>query len=203
MELIKIETNEQGRKVVSARELYLGLGLNKAHWKRWSEQNIIQNGFFKENIDWVGFNIVVYGNETKDFAISLEFATYLINSAKHISSKKKIDVLRMLGCDNRIDLYSRKEVEFLDLLERVLEPFGYSCKRQHGVLGKYRIDLYIDDLNVAIEYDENNHDNYAYEQHEGRQKEIEKKLGCKFIRVNDFKSSAYNVGLVMKGIMGE
>ena len=30
-ELIKVETNEQGQKLVSARDLYLGLGLNKAH----------------------------------------------------------------------------------------------------------------------------------------------------------------------------
>ena len=82
MELIKIETNEQGRKVVSARELYLGLGLNKAHWKRWSEQNIIQNGFFKENIDWVGFTIMVNGNETQDFAISLEFAKHIAMMAR-------------------------------------------------------------------------------------------------------------------------
>ena len=82
MELIKIETNEQGRKVVSARELYLGLGLNKAHWKRWSEQNIIQNGFFKENIDWVGFTMMVNGNETQDFAISLEFAKHIAMMAR-------------------------------------------------------------------------------------------------------------------------
>ena len=51
-ELIKIQTNEQGQQLVSARELYLGLGLNKAHWKRWSEQNIVKNDFFKENTDW-------------------------------------------------------------------------------------------------------------------------------------------------------
>lgn len=29
-------------------------------------------------------------------------------------------------------------------------------------------------FNIAIEYDENNHKNYTYEQQEGRQKEIEK-----------------------------
>ena len=82
LELIKVTTNEQGEKLVSARDLYLGLGLNKAHWKRWSEQNIIQNDFFKENNDWVGFTIMVNGNGTQDFAISLEFAKHIAMMAR-------------------------------------------------------------------------------------------------------------------------
>ena len=81
-ELIKVETNEQGQKLVGARDLYLGLGLNKAHWKRWSGQNIIQNDFFKESVDWVGFTIMVNGNETQDFAISLEFAKHIAMMAR-------------------------------------------------------------------------------------------------------------------------
>ena len=44
-EIIKVTTNEKGQEVVSARELYLGLGLNKAVWKRWYESNIINNDF--------------------------------------------------------------------------------------------------------------------------------------------------------------
>ena len=81
-ELIKVTTNEQGQKLVSARELYLGLELNKAHWKRWSNQNIIENDFFKENEDWVGFTIMVNGNKTQDFAISLEFAKHIAMMAR-------------------------------------------------------------------------------------------------------------------------
>ena len=81
-ELIKVTTNEQGQKLVSARELYLGLGLNKAVWKRWYETNIIANEYFKENVDWVGFNIMLNGNETQDFAISLEFAKHIAMMAR-------------------------------------------------------------------------------------------------------------------------
>ena len=82
LELIKVTTNEQGQKLVSARELYLGLGLNKAVWKRWYETNIIANEYFKENVDWVGFNIMLNGNETQDFAISLEFAKHIAMMAR-------------------------------------------------------------------------------------------------------------------------
>ncbi|HFD2033459.1 TPA: phage antirepressor KilAC domain-containing protein [Clostridium perfringens] len=76
-ELIKISTNEQGKKLVSTRELYEGLGLNKAHWKRWSVKNIEENEFFSENTDWTRFTIMVNGNKTTDFAISLEFAKHI------------------------------------------------------------------------------------------------------------------------------
>lgn len=52
-ELIKISERE-GKQVVSARELYIGLGLDKSNWSRWATQNIVEDDFFKENEDWVG-----------------------------------------------------------------------------------------------------------------------------------------------------
>ena len=54
------------------------------------------------------------------------------------------------------------------------------------------IDYYIPSLNITIEYDENGHASYKYEEHEGRQKEIEKELCCKFIRVTDKESDEYH-----------
>lgn len=76
-ELIKVTINEQGQKLVSARDLYLGLGLDKSNWRRWYGKNIQQNEFFKENVDWVGFVTMTNGNEVQDFAISLDFAKHI------------------------------------------------------------------------------------------------------------------------------
>lgn len=125
--------------------------------------------------------------------IHLEIANIEFNS--------KIDFIsEYFGvCKDNIKRISlvRKETNFLDMLEKVLEPFCYKTKRQYSVLG-YRIDLYIESLNVAIEYDENDHKKYSYEQQEGRQKEIETKLNCKFIRVSDKESDLYNIGLIIK-----
>jgi len=99
-------------------------------------------------------------------------------------------------------LEDRKEIEFLDTLEEVLKPFNYTCIRQYPVCNnKYKIDLYIKDLNIAIEFDENNHRNYTYENHKGRQLEIEKELGCRFIRINDREGNLYNIGLFMKQLI--
>ena len=65
-ELIKITTNEEGKKLVSARELYFGLGMDTKKWSRWRETNIVNNEYFKENEDWTSFPIMVNGNETVD-----------------------------------------------------------------------------------------------------------------------------------------
>ena len=81
-QLIKVTTNEDGKQLVSAKELYLGLGLNKAVWARWFNTNIVKNDFFKEGIDWIRVQQYVEGNETTDFAISLEFAKHLAMMAR-------------------------------------------------------------------------------------------------------------------------
>ena len=93
----------------------------------------------------------------------------------------------------------RPEITFIDDLEEALKPFNIKGIRQYSILS-YRIDYYIPSLKIAIEYDENDHKNYSYEAHEGRQQEIEKELGCRFIRVSDKNTDSYNVGLVIKNI---
>lgn len=85
-DLIKITTNDKGQQLVSARELYLGLGLDKSHWKRWSKQNIEINEFFKENVDWIGFATMANGNEVNDYAITIEFAKHIAMMARTAKS---------------------------------------------------------------------------------------------------------------------
>lgn len=80
-ELIKV-TEKDGKQIVSAKELYLGLGLDKSNWSRWSVQNIEEDKFFHENEDWVGFVTMTNGNETKDYAITLDFAKHLAMMAR-------------------------------------------------------------------------------------------------------------------------
>ena len=104
-----------------------------------------------------------------------------------------------LVCETLKETHKRSELEFLDMLEQALKPFNITGIRQYNAL-EYRIDYYIPFLNIAIEYDENGHNHYSYEEHEGRQKEIENKLDCRFIRVTDSDSHSFNVGKVIKEI---
>jgi anti-repressor protein len=82
-QIIEIKKSEGGKDVVSARELYEALGLNKSHWSRWSQQNIVDNPFAIEKTDYVGFAIMVNGNETLDFAITLDLAKKISMTVKN------------------------------------------------------------------------------------------------------------------------
>jgi hypothetical protein len=65
-ELIKIQEIQNGIKAVSAREMYVSLGLNLANWKRWANKYIEKNPFAKENTDWVGFISLMNGLEARN-----------------------------------------------------------------------------------------------------------------------------------------
>lgn len=123
----------------------------------------------------------------------------LVGTRKFNKDKKDKMYKWLTGYDFDQNMTSCKEVEFIDMLIKVLLGFGIHKDliiKQYQVLD-YRIDLYIDSLNIAIEYDENSHKNYKFKEHTGRQREIEKKLGCKFIRVNDSNTNLYNIGYVL------
>lgn len=75
-ELIKIIENQKGQ-VVSARELYNFLELDKSNWSRWALKNITSNEFAFEGQDFEGFVLMTNGNETTDYALSLDFAKRL------------------------------------------------------------------------------------------------------------------------------
>ena len=128
----------------------------------------------------------------------------LIDRSRTVTSDYKRGLIQWLQqcgvIDDSMAVTSRKEIEFVDSLEKTLEPFDLTIEKQYRVLS-YRIDFYIKELNLAIEYDENNHSGYSYEFQEGRQKEIEHAIGCTFLRLSDHDSDMYNIGLVMKQIL--
>lgn len=142
-------------------------------------------------IDNIEFSVTNKGLSllTKDTLIKI--GLLLVDSSIAIKFKER------LGLGKRI--FERKEINFLNQLEESLKPFNIKGERQYSILS-YRIDYYIPSLNIAIEYDENNHEHYTYEQHESRQEEIERELNCKFIRVSDENTNEYNIGYVIKNI---
>ena len=92
-QLIKI-TEQDGNKVVSARELYKKLGYDKSQWKRWYEKNILNNDFAFENEDYSVLDIMSKtqgGRPTKDFALKIEFAKKIAMRANTIEGEKVRD----------------------------------------------------------------------------------------------------------------
>ena len=59
-----------------------------------------------------------------------------------------------------------------------------------------RIDIYFSECSLAIEIDEKGHTDRDLSFEEKRQKVLEKKLSCKFIRINTSNDLDYKVGYV-------
>lgn len=84
-ELIRVTETPEGERVVSAKELYEFLGMDKSQWARWSKKNIEENDFAIENQDWQGFDLMSSsknGAMTKDYALSLDFSKRLSMMAR-------------------------------------------------------------------------------------------------------------------------
>ena len=60
---------------------------------------------------------------------------------------------------------------------------GENMQTQYSVLGS-RVDLHFHDYKLAIEVDEKAHKDRNIDHEIQRQKALEKKLGCKFIRID-------------------
>ena len=185
---------------------------------RWdSLKEKINNILRNPNINKDGKNEIEYvlnkintsdSEERKNIFISVELLLNLCLECKN--DKARMFYSYLLEINKDIKFYpncpERKEIKFLDKLEQALEPFNIKGEKQYPINinhKHYRIDYYIPQLNIAVEYDEKGHSSYTYEEHEGRQKEIEKKLVCRFIRVTDKKSDEYNIGLVFKKLFRE
>jgi len=69
-----------------------------------------------------------------------------------------------------------------EIVERLFS--GYTIIRQFPVFGgKYRIDWYIPELRLAVEFDEAHHETPSIIKRDAaRQAEIEAALGCRFLR---------------------
>lgn len=154
-ELIKINTNEEGKQLVSARELYLGLGLNKSNWSRWYPTNITKNDFFIKNVDWVGVRHYDEGNEIQDFAISLDFAKHIAMMARteksheyrnyFIECEKKVNQLPQLSKELQaifaLDGKQQKlESEVKDLKDN-MPLFQVDCKELQAIVRKKGIEV--------------------------------------------------------------
>lgn len=130
----------------------------------------------------------------------------LIIQYSQVSEKRKEDFLKFLkkeiGEDRFVIISGRKELEFINELKDFLSEFGIKGTPQYKVDDKYRIDYYITNLKIAIEYDENNHNAYDKNEEISREKYIIEKLGCRFIRVSDDKTNASNIGIIAKKLFG-
>ena len=91
----------------------------------------------------------------------------------------------------------RNEISFLNELEKHLNKQFLNLYRQYNVDG-YRIDGFIPELNVAIEFDENYHNVKTQQIYDmKREVYIIESIGCDFIRLKQKNSIEENIKLVL------
>jgi phage anti-repressor protein len=68
---------------VSARDLYLDLGMDGSNWAKWSRINIAENIFFSLGVDFIELVPSTSSpNPAKEYAVSIEMAKHLAMMAK-------------------------------------------------------------------------------------------------------------------------
>jgi len=94
----------------------------------------------------------------------------------------------------------RPEIIFLNELEKTLHKRFLNLYRQYNIDG-YRIDGFIPELNIAIEFDEKQH-RVKSQMIEDMKREvyIMNEIGCEFIRLDSRKSNLDNINIVVEFI---
>ncbi len=96
----------------------------------------------------------------------------------------------------------RFELSFGSLLQGALDELDIKMMTQYNVDG-YRIDFYLPEYNIAVEYDEEQHYTKRNMKLDNcRQAYIENKIGAEFIRCDYRDSDIKNVMKVIKRITG-
>ena len=101
-----------------------------------------------------------------------------------VSTPKKLEFKSKLRFNQYVTILTKEQ----SVLKSVMHAFeGENMQTQYSVLG-YRIDIYFHNYKLAVEVDENGHNdkNIDHEIQKAieRQKAIGKELGCEFIRIN-------------------
>ena len=118
------------------------------------------------------------GQNDHDVFFTLDDAMEIIVRS---NKPKAIDILEKMGSKMYRHKYVRKETETLSYIQRAFK--GEEMIDQYCVDG-YRIDLYFPKYKLAVECDEFDHNGRDIEYEVKRQKHIEIKLDCHFIRYN-------------------
>jgi phage anti-repressor protein len=115
-ELIKVATNAEGKKVVSARDLYEFLEI-KERFSRFMERNLEYG--FQENVDYTLYSEVHPQNkqEINDYALTLDTAKEI--SMIQRSEKGRIARLYFIECEKQ--LVKSKELTKREILVLALE----------------------------------------------------------------------------------
>lgn len=160
--------------------------------------NFLQKNF-RENIDFfISFNNEKKhgGQNKKIYKLSQETAEMVINTynMKHKYVSKVADI--EVKC-----IVMTIENSTIGFICNCLKSSGLSLYRQKRI-GKYFVDLYIEEIKLCVECDENGHKNYDEDKEKIRQQFIETTLGCTFLRFNP-NEKGFDISEIVNTIIGK
>lgn len=175
----------------------------------------VRNNFLVTDLSLVrkkiglSYFIVKKGCEIKGCTNSLRRLYYIngegiskyFSFSRLISEKTITDTISQLNKIgfNCVVYKDSKELNFVSDLEYILTALGLQIKRQVNFklsYGAVNVDILLNGK-VIIEYDENKHYCYDKEKEISREKELKQK-GLLFFRVQDGKSNAENISLIIR-----
>lgn len=107
-ELIPIHEKD-GKQIISAQELYSFLELDKNNWKNWYEQNITENAFAIETLDFERY-LLFEDNSSIDFWVTIDFAKRL---SMLVTNEKGEEIRRyFIQCEEKLNDIKRQKDEF-------------------------------------------------------------------------------------------
>ncbi len=223
MELVKVNDKEIIKNEFKEQRILTIWDIAKLHERK--PREVTQN--FKYNFRRFKVNVDYYYLTRKDFLKTFKgFKNNIPNNVKFIYLFKADGYLKLIKSFNELNLSlknidkiykslggkkdinilapnTRFEISFKNVLIEALKELSINVEHQIYVNG-YRLDFYIFEFNLVIEYDEYYH-KYSKEKDKIREKEIKEKLGndCKFLRLDYKDSDIKNLMKVLQCIYDE
>ena len=201
----------KGVKVTTYKHFSEFSGIEENRLKRFHKTN---KSFFQENVDYFLLNPselkelkTIYPGfvdpcTSKILLIGFDMlAYYLTYSARESSQELYKKLCKAFGksTEYRVLRFNSKEGTFGERLKLILQGI---CKveTQFPVLD-YRVDFYLPEVNLVVEFDENDH-KYGKkpEKDKQREKEIQQHLKCRFVRVKEDEPFDISLNRVLKSV---
>ena len=142
------------------------------------------------------------GEKRPCYSVNKDGLKHLIDITKSKDRMPLQKAYELLGGDySKVVCMDRFETAFFNKLSDSLSALNIELKTQFNILN-YRIDGYIIDYNLVIEYDEAQHFVEPQKSKDKkREKEIIKAINCQVIRLNYQNTDDFNIGLVISEII--
>jgi very-short-patch-repair endonuclease len=161
-------------KVVDNEPWFLAADIAKALTVK-DTSMMVKNARVKENERKFFIHETKGGEQKQIFLSELGLKKVLANNKKGNAGI----LSECLGLD--MCIYTRVEASHITNIKKAFKDV--LSIGEYGV-GKYNVDLYFPSLNLVIECDQNNHNDYNKQTEKERENYIKDKLGCIFIRFN-------------------